>query len=224
MLTQIISDWYSSVGGATPYGLNCPRIDSRWGEIFRTCPDRLREPPRLLLYNKYRVSSPLVKGPGRGVDHPPPSSVEVKERVEVYLVYLSVPSWQVIGRNLPFPWDQFQSAECFNSSPATLVSLHLLHLSLIKLSDRFQFTTNLWHSGHADIHQDISGGRWANARTQTSKKNNQHTSTLRAEFKPTIPVFGHPKKAKLLSTWSQLRPCLTSSILVIRNQNTLKQQ
>jgi hypothetical protein len=29
-------------------------------------------------------SFPGVKRPGRGVDHPPPSSVEVKERVELY--------------------------------------------------------------------------------------------------------------------------------------------
>jgi len=30
-------------------------------------------------------SSPGVKRPGRGVDHPPPSSAEVKERVELYI-------------------------------------------------------------------------------------------------------------------------------------------
>jgi len=30
-------------------------------------------------------SFPGVKWPGRGVDHPPPSSAEVKERVELYL-------------------------------------------------------------------------------------------------------------------------------------------
>jgi hypothetical protein len=34
-----------------------------------------------LVYNGYRVSFPGVKRPGRGVDHPPPSSAEVKERV-----------------------------------------------------------------------------------------------------------------------------------------------
>ena len=30
----------SSVGIATRYGLDGPRIESRWGEIFRTCPDQ----------------------------------------------------------------------------------------------------------------------------------------------------------------------------------------
>jgi hypothetical protein len=37
-----------------------------------------------LLYNGYRVSFSGVKRPGRGVDHPPPPSAEVKERVELY--------------------------------------------------------------------------------------------------------------------------------------------
>ena len=44
----------SSVGIATRYGLHGPRIESRWGEIFRTCPDRPWGPPSLL-YNGYRV-------------------------------------------------------------------------------------------------------------------------------------------------------------------------
>jgi hypothetical protein len=66
------------------------------------------------LYNGYRVSSPGAKRPGRGVDHPPPSSAEVKERVELDLFSPAVPSWYVIGRTLPFSWDQLQAAECFN--------------------------------------------------------------------------------------------------------------
>jgi len=33
-------------------------------------------------------SFPGVKWPGRGVDHPPPSSAEVKERTELYLYSL----------------------------------------------------------------------------------------------------------------------------------------
>jgi hypothetical protein len=36
----------------------------------------------LLLYNGYR-NFPRVKRPGRGVDHPTPSSAEVKENVEL---------------------------------------------------------------------------------------------------------------------------------------------
>ena len=42
-------------------------------------------------------SFPAVKRPGRGVDHPPRSCAEVKERVELYLCYLTRHSWPVLG-------------------------------------------------------------------------------------------------------------------------------
>jgi hypothetical protein len=42
-------------------------------------------------------SFPGVKRPERGVDHLPPSSAEVKERVELYFYSPSGPSWHVIG-------------------------------------------------------------------------------------------------------------------------------
>jgi len=38
----------SAVGIATAYGLDGPGIESRWGEIFRTSPDRPCGPPSLL--------------------------------------------------------------------------------------------------------------------------------------------------------------------------------
>jgi hypothetical protein len=56
--------WDSVVGIVTRYGLEGPGIETRWGEIFRTYPDRLRVPPSLL-YNGYWVF-PGGKG-GRGV-------------------------------------------------------------------------------------------------------------------------------------------------------------
>jgi len=46
---------------------------------------------------------PGVKWPGCGIDHPPPSSAEVKERVELDLYSTSGPSWPVIGWTLPLP-------------------------------------------------------------------------------------------------------------------------
>jgi hypothetical protein len=49
------------------------------------------------------VSFPGVKRPGRGVDHPPPSSSRVKERVKLYIYFSSRPSWPVLGRTLPLP-------------------------------------------------------------------------------------------------------------------------
>jgi hypothetical protein len=45
-------------------------------------------------------SFPGVKRPGRGDDHTLPSSVVVKEIVELYLYSPSGPSWSVLGRTL----------------------------------------------------------------------------------------------------------------------------
>jgi hypothetical protein len=49
-------------------------------------------------------SFPEIERPGRGADHTPPSSAEVKERVELYFYSPSGPSWPVIGRALPLPF------------------------------------------------------------------------------------------------------------------------
>jgi len=42
-------------------------------------------------------SFPGVKWLGLGFDHPPPSSIKVKERAELYLYSLFGPSWHVLG-------------------------------------------------------------------------------------------------------------------------------
>jgi hypothetical protein len=66
----------SSVGIAAGYGLDGKGIESRWGEIFRTCPDRSWGPPSLL-NNGYRVFPRGRMRPGRDGDPSPPSSAEV---------------------------------------------------------------------------------------------------------------------------------------------------
>ena len=66
----------SSVGIATGYGLDGPRIESRWGEIFRTCPDRPWGPTSLL-YNGYTVFPGDKERPERDADPSPPSSAVV---------------------------------------------------------------------------------------------------------------------------------------------------
>jgi len=42
-------------------------------------------------------SFPEVKRPGRGVDHPPKSSAQVRERIDLYVYYASGISWPVLG-------------------------------------------------------------------------------------------------------------------------------
>ena len=81
---------------ATRYSLDGPGIESRWGVIFRASPEWPWDPPSFL-NDEYRVSIPGVKRPGRGVNHVPSSSAEVKERVQLYLYSPFGPSWEVTG-------------------------------------------------------------------------------------------------------------------------------
>ena len=60
----------SVVGIATAYGLDGPGMESRWGEIFRTSPDRPWG-PRSLLYNGYRVFPGGKVLPGRDAEPSP---------------------------------------------------------------------------------------------------------------------------------------------------------
>jgi len=61
-------------------------------------------------------SFPEVKRPGRGIDHPFPSRVEIKERILLYLYSPSGLSWPLLGRTLPFLSNTkvliFQSRSC----------------------------------------------------------------------------------------------------------------
>ena len=50
-------------------------------------------------------SLPGIKRLERGVEHPPPSSSEVKDRVELYLYSPSGLSWPVLGRTLPLQYE-----------------------------------------------------------------------------------------------------------------------
>jgi len=56
-------------------------------------------------------SFPGIKRPGLGLDHPLPSSGEVKERVGVYLYFPFGPLWLVLGRYLPLPLVQISITE-----------------------------------------------------------------------------------------------------------------
>ena len=69
----------SSIGIASPYGLDGPGSSPGGGKIFRTRPDRPWGPTSLL-YNGYRVFPGGKVRPGGGVDHPTPSSAEVKKK------------------------------------------------------------------------------------------------------------------------------------------------
>ena len=91
----------SAVGIATRYGLEGPGIECRWRRSF---PHPFQTGPGAhpASYTMGTVSFPGVKRLGRGIDHLPPSSAEVKEGVQLYLYSPSGPSCPVLGQSLPF--------------------------------------------------------------------------------------------------------------------------
>ena len=66
----------SSVSIVTGYGLDDWGSNTGGGEIFRTCPDRYWNPPKIL-YNGYRVFPGGKERPGRDADTSPRSSAVV---------------------------------------------------------------------------------------------------------------------------------------------------
>ena len=85
-----------SVGIATRFGWTIRGSNPGGGEIYRTRP-YWPWGPSSLPSTGYRVSSPGVKRPGRGVDHPCLSTAEATERIELHLYSPSGPSWLVLG-------------------------------------------------------------------------------------------------------------------------------
>ena len=86
----------SSVGIVTRYGLDGPGIESWWGARF-SAPVQTGPGAHPASCTMDTGSCLGVKRPGRRVDHPLPSSAEVKERVELYLSSPSGSSWLVLG-------------------------------------------------------------------------------------------------------------------------------
>jgi len=81
----------SSVGIATRYGLDGPGIEFRWGRV--SAPVQTGLGAHSASYTMGTGSLPGVKRPGRGADHPSPSSAEVEGRVELYIyiyIYLGM--------------------------------------------------------------------------------------------------------------------------------------
>jgi len=86
----------SSVGIVTRYGLGGLGIESRWGQDFLHL-SKVAPGAHPASYTMGTESFLGVKRLGRGNDHPPSSSAEVKETVELYLYSPSETSWPVLG-------------------------------------------------------------------------------------------------------------------------------
>jgi hypothetical protein len=85
----------SVVGTATCYGLYVLGFEPRWVRDFPRTFTLNLWPPQPPIKRVTGFFFPEVKQLWRGVDHPPTSDAEVKERVELHLYSPSVPSWLV---------------------------------------------------------------------------------------------------------------------------------
>jgi hypothetical protein len=101
---QAVQGCDSSVDIATRYGPDGPRIESQWGGVRFSAPVQNGPGAHPASYTMSTGSFPGLNRPGRGVNLPPTSSAEVKERVELYIYTPSGPSWPVLGCNLPSPF------------------------------------------------------------------------------------------------------------------------
>ena len=114
----------SGDGVANVYGQDGLGIESRWGRVFPHS-SRSAQVPGFLT---------RVKRPGHvRVDHPPPYSAEVKERVELYLSYPSGPSRSVLGQTFTLllaPWNSpFLPTSYKVSLPVSKELISLLNLT-----------------------------------------------------------------------------------------------
>jgi len=96
---RLATSW--TVRGSNPSGVSSALVNTRPGAHPAS-------------YTNGTRSLPGVKRPVRGVDHPPPpSTAEVKERVELYLHFPSGPLWPVLGCEL-YLYLTFYCTHCAN--------------------------------------------------------------------------------------------------------------
>jgi hypothetical protein len=94
--TLLIELYAATVNYSSRYELDGPEIETQWQR------DLLHPSRPALGPAQPSVQCVLglfsgVKRPGLGVDHPPPSNAEAKERVPLYLYTPPGPLWPVIG-------------------------------------------------------------------------------------------------------------------------------
>jgi len=95
-------------------------------------------------------SFPGVKRPGRGVDHPPPSSAEDEGRVELYICSPSGPSWPVLWWTYcTYFYRMFQEESAVLRENVSRVKLHrydetYLHPMLNGYGDTWEIICKEW--------------------------------------------------------------------------------
>jgi hypothetical protein len=130
----------SSFDTAARYGLDGPVIESRRGRDFphASIPALgFTQPPVRWVPGLFSG----VKRSGRGVGHPPSSSAEVHERVELYLYSIPGSSWSVIGCTLLF--HPYRSLNLYASVFHLLFSMQTVRTSSL------QSQVTIWKSRRA---------------------------------------------------------------------------
>jgi hypothetical protein len=148
-------------------GLKGPGTESRWR---RDSPysSRLAMGPTRLLIKWVPDFFPGVKRPWRGVNHTPPSSVEVNEIVELYLYSPFVHLWLVLGRTLPFYISS--TKQCVSSKETKWSHVIFLQISARK-GQRWQ--------------RDTTQGAWDTACCMTLTSPREMQPTM-CEIQPTV--------------------------------------
>jgi len=96
-------------------------------------------------YTMRTWSFPGLKRPGRDVDHPPPSSAEVKESVKLFLYSPSGSSWPVLGWTLPLVLhDKFKSVP-------NIPFYRAFNLKVYRQLSREYFTSDAIYNGSAGM-------------------------------------------------------------------------
>jgi hypothetical protein len=85
---------------STPMRINYVTWNMATKFFSQKCTDWLWGSPSFL-FSRYRVSFPAIKGPERGVNHPPPSNIEVKNECS-YTSTPPVSSWREQRQLYPF--------------------------------------------------------------------------------------------------------------------------
>jgi hypothetical protein len=98
------------------YNLEGLGIDSLWGEIFRNWPNRLWAHPAFCTAGSGLFS--VLKRPGLGVNHPPSSSTEVKERIKLPLYLRGGLYGETYLDFLPLPFSVFLNTQIICCLPS----------------------------------------------------------------------------------------------------------
>jgi hypothetical protein len=131
-------------------GLTVLGMNPSGGEILHTCPDQ-PQGPTSLLYNEYWGSFPEVEQPGHVTEHPSQSSNNVRERLQLYLCSLSVPSWQVKGELHFFKIFFYMKSESFLVVNVQIISSEMLPIYQITCTVNYKGWQRTFHSTNIKI-------------------------------------------------------------------------